>query len=85
MWGVATLVEAHPSLQGRYVDILEALTPDRVGLWVASGHAFVTEAAPKARIDALKEKWKKATKNSMLRSALEPSKPARGSRSSGHV
>ncbi|MBN8979283.1 MAG: NTPase KAP [Rhizobiales bacterium] len=53
MGGIAVLVEAHSSLQGRYVDILEALPPDRVGLWVASGHAFVTEAASKARIETL--------------------------------
>jgi hypothetical protein len=83
--GVAVVVEAHPSLQGRYVDILEALPPDRVGLWVASGHAFVTEAAPKARIEVLREKWKKATKNPLLRAELEPKKPARGGRGHGNV
>jgi hypothetical protein len=65
MPGVVVVVEAHPSLQGRYVDILESLPPDRVGLWVASGHAFVTEAAPKARIEILREKWRKATKNQL--------------------
>jgi hypothetical protein len=85
MPGVAVVVEAHPSLQGRYVDILEALPPDRVGLWVASGHAFVTEAAPKARIETLREKWRKATKNQLLRTELEPKKPARGSRGHGNV
>ncbi|WP_454633790.1 Qat anti-phage system ATPase QatA [Bradyrhizobium cenepequi] len=83
--GVVVVVEAHPSLQGRYVDILEALPPDRVGLWVASGHAFVTEAAPKARIEALRDKWKKATKNPLLRAELEPKKPARGGRGHGNV
>ncbi|GLR87652.1 Qat anti-phage system ATPase QatA [Bradyrhizobium iriomotense] len=83
--GAAVVVEAHPSLQGRYVDILEALPPDRVGLWVASGHAFVTDAAPKARIEALREKWKKATKNPLLRAELEPKKPARGGRGHGNV
>lgn len=85
MPGVAVVVEAHPPLQGRYVDILDALPPDRVGLWVASGHAFVTEAAPKARIEALREKWRKATKNQMLRTELEPKKPARGGRGHGNV
>lgn len=85
MGGIAVLVDAHSSLQGRYVDILEALPPDRVGLWVASGHAFVTEAAPKARIGTLREKWKKATKNPLLRTELEPKKPARGGRSHGNV
>lgn len=85
MAGIAVLVEPHPSLQGRYVDILEALPPDRVGLWVASGHAFVTEAAPKARIETLREKWKKATKNPLLRTELEPKKPARGGRGHGNV
>lgn len=85
MPGVAVVVEAHPPLQGRYVDILEALPPDRVGLWVASGHAFVTEAAPKARIETLREKWRKATKNQLLRTELEPKKPARGGRAHGNV
>ncbi|WP_316186205.1 MULTISPECIES: Qat anti-phage system ATPase QatA [unclassified Bradyrhizobium] len=83
--GVTVVVEAHPSLQGRYVDILEALPPDRVGLWVASGHAFVTEAVPKARIEALREKWRKATKNPLLRAELEPKRPARGGRAHGNV
>ncbi|GAA0033944.1 hypothetical protein ABH991_008267 [Bradyrhizobium ottawaense] len=85
MPGVAVVVECHPPLQGRYVDILEALPPDRVGLWVASGHAFVTEAAPKARIATLREKWRKATKNQLLRTELEPKKPARGGRAHGNV
>jgi hypothetical protein len=85
MPGVAVVVEAHPSLQGRYVDILEALPPDRVGLWVASGHAFVTDPAPKARIETLREKWRKATKNQLLRTELEPKKPARGGRGHGNV
>ncbi len=85
MPGVAVVVECHPPLQGRYVDILEALPPDRVGLWVASGHAFVTEAAPKARIATLRENWRKATKNQLLRTELEPKKPARGGRAHGNV
>ncbi|MCP9630760.1 KAP family NTPase [Rhodopseudomonas palustris] len=85
MIGIAVLVEAHPSLQGRYIDVLEALPPDRVGLWVASGHSFLTEAAPKSRLEALREKWRKATKNTMLRNELEPKKPARGSRARGDV
>nr|WP_249209942.1 Qat anti-phage system ATPase QatA [Bradyrhizobium manausense] len=83
--GLAVVVEAHPSLQGRYVDILEALPSDRVGVWVATGHAFVTEAAPKARIEALREKWKKSTKNPLLKTALEPKKPARGGRGHGNI
>lgn len=83
--GLAVVVEAHPSLQGRYVDILEALPPDRVGLWVAAGHAFVTEAAPKTRIETLREKWRKATKNQLLKTELEPKKPARGGRAHGNV
>lgn len=80
MAGVAAMVEAHPSLQGSYVDILEAMPPERVGLWVASGHNLVTEAGPKARLTSLNEKWKKLTKNPMLKQALEPMK--RGSRKS---
>jgi len=83
--GAAAIVEAHPSLQGRYVDILEAIPADRVGLWVASGHALVTESGPKARIEALIEKWKKATKNPLLKSALEPKRSAKGSGKHGNV
>jgi hypothetical protein len=41
--------------------------------------------APKARLDALAEKLRKATKNSMLRTALGPKKPAKGSRKNGDV
>jgi hypothetical protein len=74
MAGAVAMVEAHPSFQGSYVDILEAMPADRVGLWVASGHGFVTDAGPKARLGSLIEKWKKATKNPMLRQALEPTK-----------
>lgn len=83
--GAAAMVEAHPSLQGRYVDILEAMPADRVGVWVASGHAIVTEAEPKGRLAALTEKWKKATKNPLLKAALEPKKPAKGGRGHGDV
>jgi len=85
MSGAAAIVEAHSSLQGRYVDILEAMPADRVGLWVASGHGFVTEAGPKARLGALTEKWKKASKNPLLRTALEPAKSSKGSRKHGDV
>ncbi len=80
MAGVAAVVEAHPSLQGRYVDVLEAMPADRVGLWVASGHAFVTDAGPKTRLEALTEKWKKASKNPLLKAELERKKPATRSR-----
>lgn len=83
--GAAAMVEAHPSFQGRYVDILEAIPADRVGLWVASGHGFVTEAGPKARLDGLAGKWKKASTNPMLKAALEPTKPAKGGRKHGNV
>jgi hypothetical protein len=84
MAGAAAIVEAHPSLQGRYVDILEAVPADRVGLWVASGHAVVTETGPKARLEALTDKWKKVSKNRLLKAALEPKKP-KGSVKRGNV
>jgi len=58
---------------------------DRVGLWVASGHGFVTEAGPKARLSALTEKWKKASKNPLLRAQLEPRKSTKGNRKNGDV
>ena len=83
--GAAAVVEAHPPLQGRYVDILEAIPADRVGLWVASGHGFVTEAGPKARLDGLNEKWKKASKNPMMKAALDPKKPTKVGRGRGDV
>jgi predicted KAP-like P-loop ATPase len=85
MAGVAAMVEAQPSLQGKYVDLLESLPGDRVGLWVASGHNFVTDDGPKARLGELAERWKKVTKNPMLKNALEPKKPARGTRRHGDV
>lgn len=85
MFGVAAIVESHPSLQGRYVDILEAIPADRVGVWVANGHAFVTDAGQQTRLEALTQKWKKATKNSMLKAALEPKRPGKGSGRHGHV
>jgi hypothetical protein len=85
MAGAVAMVEAHPSLQGRYVDILETIPADRVGLWVASGHGVVTEDVPKNRLAALYERWKKATKNPLLRAALDPKKPAKGSGKHGNV
>jgi hypothetical protein len=45
----------------------------------------VTEAAQKARIETLREKWRKATKNPLLKAELEPKKPARGGRAHGNV
>jgi hypothetical protein len=81
MAGVAAVVEGQPSLQGKYIDLLESLPGDRVGLWVASGHNFVTDDGHKARLAELTERWKKVTKNPMLKNALEPKNPARGTRS----
>jgi hypothetical protein len=85
MAGVVAVVEAQPALQGKYVDILEAIPADRVGLWVASGHGFVSAAGPKARLDALTERWKMATKNPLLKKALEPKKLAQGGHNHGDI
>ena len=85
MAGIAAMVEGQPSLQGKYVDLLESLPGDRVGLWVASGHNFVTDDGPKARLSQITERWKKISKNPMLRNALEPNKAARGTRRHGDV
>lgn len=85
MAGVAAMVEGQPSLQGKYVDLLESLPGDRVGLWVASGHNFVTDDGPKARLGELTERWKKVTKNPMLKNALDPKKPVRGTHRHGDV
>lgn len=85
MPGMAAIVESHPSLQGRYVDMLESIPADRVGVWVANGHAFVTEPSQKARLETLTQKWKRVSKDPILKAALDPKKLTKGSGGHGHV
>lgn len=76
MAGVAALVEAHTSLQGRYVDLLEALPPKKLGPWIATSGAIVTNAGLRSRFDALSQRWIKEG-GAPLRAALTTGAEAR--------
>jgi len=58
--------EAHPSLQGRYVEILEAMPADRVGLWVASGHGFVTESGSESPLECTDREMEEGEQESVV-------------------
>lgn len=78
MFGISTLAETHPGLQGRYMDLLEAFQIERLGLWIASGHLCIKEPTQQARLNTLLAKIRTQTKSTGLRMAIEMSgKPSR--------
>lgn len=73
--GLALLVENHPSLQGRLVELLEALPTERIGAWAVSSWSKALQSTNSIdRFDLLKEKWVKQSENKTLQSAAKASK-----------
>ena len=72
IFGISELVQAHPAaLQTRYVEVLEMLPVQKIGVWAATGHDnLITEPAAKARLEKLKSTWLSQTKNQALKAAL---------------
>ena len=80
--GMAVLIKAQPSLQGKLLDFLHSLPSNRCGPWVVGGWQSVlkdTDAITK--YERLLEDWSKLTNNQMLKLAAEAaSKTRKGGR-----
>lgn len=73
--GLAMLVENHPALQGRLVELLEALPTERLGTWAVSSWSKALQSTNRIdRFDLLKEQWAKQSENKTLQSAAKASK-----------
>jgi predicted KAP-like P-loop ATPase len=73
--GLALLVEIHPALQGRLVELLEALPTERIGTWAVSSWSKALQSDNWIdRFDLLKEQWAKQSENKPLQSAAKASK-----------
>jgi hypothetical protein len=72
IFGISELVQAHPTaLQTRYVEVLEMLPVQKIGVWAATGHdSLITEPAAKIRLEKLKSTWLSQTTNPALKAAL---------------
>lgn len=72
LFGIQALVNKHPSLQTRYVELLDEIPVKQVGIWAAKGHdRIVTDATTKIRLKKIQEKWASETSSSALKSALK--------------
>lgn len=70
--GLVVLVKAHPNLQGKLLDFLEALPKNRCGPWVVGGWLIILkDSEAKARFDRLLDVWSKVEDNQMLKTAAE--------------
>ncbi len=80
--GLVILVKAHPILQGKLLDFLEALPRSRCGPWVVGGwQGALNDSAATARFDRLLQAWAKVENNPMLKAAAEgTSKTQKGGR-----
>lgn len=80
--GLVVLVKAHPILQGKLLDFLEALPRSRCGPWVVGGwQGALIDSAATARFDRLLQAWAKVENNQMLKAAAEgTSKTQKGGR-----
>lgn len=79
--GLVVLVKAHPSLQGKLLDFLEALPRSRCGPWVVGGwYGVLKDSDANVRFDRLLEAWSKVESNPVLKVAAEgTSKTRKGS------
>ncbi|WP_444451429.1 hypothetical protein ACTTAI_00640 (plasmid) [Rhodobacter capsulatus] len=72
--GLALLVEIHPALQGRLVELLEALPTGRIGTWAVSSWSKALQSENWIdRFDLVKEQAKQS-ENKTLQSAAKASK-----------
>ncbi|HSW64035.1 MAG TPA: Qat anti-phage system ATPase QatA [Dissulfurispiraceae bacterium] len=70
--GLVVLVRAQASLQGRFLDFLQALPVDRCGPWVLAGwQGLFNDSDMQARLARLIEGWSKVANNPMLKAAAE--------------
>lgn len=58
--GLLVLIEKHPALQLRLLQLLEAVPADRLGAWPATGFTrLFTDPGAKERFEALRDRWKR--------------------------
>jgi hypothetical protein len=78
--GLAVLVRVQPTLQNSLVDLLEAVPPNRAGVWIATGwEGVITDAGPVTRFDQLLTRLA-ANSNPFLKSAAASTLKVRGRR-----
>ena len=66
--GLQVLVRAHPDLQEKLVDMLEALPPDRCGAWPVSGwEGVIVSPSATTRLTNLVESWAASAKSPALK------------------
>lgn len=80
--GMAVLVKAQPSLQGKLLDFLHALPSSRCGPWVVGGwQSALKDADVITRYEKILDGWSKLTNNQFLKLAAEgASKTRKGGR-----
>ena len=71
--GIESMVRGVPALQGRLMDVLEALPAHRLGYWAATGYAQLVRDSPfKERLERLQARWR-TTGGPLLQKALDSS------------
>jgi hypothetical protein len=67
--GLELLVKTHPNLQQDFIQFLESLPADKVGVWVANIRPSAFAGDARTRLTALREKWRQEG-NTKLKAAL---------------
>lgn len=76
--GMAVLVKAQPSLQGKLLDFLHGLPNNRCGPWVVGGwQSALKDADVITRYEKILDGWSKLTNNQMLKLAAEAANKTR--------
>lgn len=76
--GMAVLLKAQPSLQGKLLDFLHALPSSRCGPWVVGGwQSALKDADVITRYEKILDGWSKLTNNQMLKLAAEAANKTR--------
>lgn len=76
--GMAVLVKAQPSLQGKLLDFLHALPSSRCGPWVVGGwQSALKDTDAITRYEKILDGWSKLTNNQMLKLAAEAANKTR--------
>lgn len=76
--GMAVLVKAQPSLQGKLLDFLHALPSNRCGPWVVGGwQSALKDTDAITRYEKILDGWSKLTNNQMLKLAAEAANKTR--------
>ena len=70
--GMTILAKAHPTLQGNLLDFLEALPPERLGVWVVTGWSeVIKDPNMMARFQKLLQQWSSLPKLKAATTAVQ--------------